>query len=973
MTANAERRRLLIELLGPISATYDGAVLDLGPAFQRTILAILALRSNTVVSREELIDAVWGDRPPRTVEGSIYTYISKLRRALEPSLNRSHEARLLLSNRHGYCLQLDDDAIDVRVFETAIAEGRARFSRGELPKALDAWQSALDMSHGQPLGDAVGPFAEAARLRLGELRLDVLEQRSEALLALGRNADILAELPSLIGERPMRERPYELLMLALYRSGRQADALQTYQRARTLLIDELGIEPGASLRALHERILADDPDLRSLDAEPSGMNSAPSPQAIAPGQLPHDVSGFTGREAEQKRLVDLCRHGTWGAFGSAVVISAIDGTAGVGKTALAVHVAHGLRNAFPDGQLFLNLRGFDPRQPPTSVSDALSHLLYGLGVKPDEMPADQNEQAALYRTLLSGKRVLVLLDNAVSAEQVRPLLPGSAGCVAIVTSRNRLSGLVARDGAARIALDLLSPGEALELLRRTVGNEAVDAEPGPAAELVERCGLLPLAVRIVAERIATGDYRGIADMCQALQAEHDRLDTLSVPDDEFSAVRQVFSVSYQSLKPELARTFRLLGLHRGAEFSLPAAAALLGVDADTARRSLDSLARQHLVVQTAPGRYRFHDLLRVYAAECARQDETSAEQAASERRVLEWYFASVLAEWKVVAVGQRPPDSRPFEHSCPPMSFENYGEALAWATREHETIAAAVKQALDAGENELSWKLATALGPFYQLTKRPETWRQTLEVGLVATRNAGDRDGEARTLNQLGIAHNDGGHYEEGAECLSDALQIRRAIADLSGAAITASNLGLTLSLLGRAAESVTLHREAVDLAQKSGDSYAQGAAALNLAFALRALGEFDEAIVHNQEAVAAFEPDKANYAMGHALAELGETFRQAGKPGTAVGHLERALEFRQAGRDRWGIAVCLRMLGHARADLGQTPAARELLTQALSILDEMDTTSAAQAERIKVNAVLDELPAHETGSAESSAQAQPE
>jgi NB-ARC domain-containing protein len=463
-----------------------------------------------------------------------------------------------------------------------------------------------------------------------------------------------------------------------------------------------------------------------------------------PAQLPHDAAGFTGRELELAALDSFAL----GEGSTAVVITAIDGAAGIGKTALAIHFGHRVAAAFPDGQLYVNLRGFDPDQPPLSPRDVLLRFLRALGADPSQMPTDLDELASVYRSLISGGRVLVVLDNAATAQQIRPLLPGTAGCLAMVTSRNRLSGLVARDGAHRLTLDVLLPAEAVVLLARTIGSDRIAAEPAAAETLARLCGWLPLALRITADRAAAHRHLKLTDLVDELTLEHNRLDVLSA-DEEATQIRAVISWSYRALPPEPARAFRLLSLHAGQDISAPAAAVLIGATIPETRQLLATLTEGHLLEETGRGRYQFHDLVRVYASECAQISEPEPERTAAIRRLLAWYLHTADAFSRTFIPDVRHVPLDPPEPACGPLVFTTHRQAVDWAQAEFSNLGPVAQQATAIGDDATAWKLVITLLPLFDLYRRVADLLPTLHLALAATQRLGDRDAEAWILNCL--------------------------------------------------------------------------------------------------------------------------------------------------------------------------------------------------------------------------------
>ncbi|WP_067140004.1 AfsR/SARP family transcriptional regulator [Microtetraspora malaysiensis] len=607
-------------VLGPLAVRSDGEAMRLTAAKQQTLLAALLCHANAPVSLERLMEALW-EEPPASATANLRLYVHRLRRTLQaPQRITSHGSGYLLAVRPG---ELDAD----RFGELAAEAGRARES-GDLNRAGELLTEALALWRGKAYGDiAQTPLIRETAARLEEERLRAVEERADIDLALGRHAEVVPELTLLVDEHPYREVPRHHLMLALYRSGRQSEALEVFRRTRALLIEELGIEPGPELRLLHEAMLRGEVDLW-----PSPRPSSPP----VPRELPVGTYGFTGR-ADAIEALDEALAGDHGGTGGPVALTVIAGPAGVGKTALGVHWAQRIMHRFPNGQLYLNLRGYsaEPRLRPL---EALTALLRALGTPPQRMPSDTAQAAALYRSLMAGRRMLVLLDNAASAEQVRPLLPGTLGCLVVVTSRNRLSGLIVREGARRITLDVLTPAEARELFVSFLGERRVTAEPEAVAEVAELCGRLPLALRIAATHLADRPLRRIADYAAEL-AEGNRLAALEISGDSGTAVRAALDESYETLAPEERRMFRLLGIAPGTDFTMETAAAASDRSTEQTVRLLDRLAAAHLLDERVAGRFAFKDLVRLYAQAQARAEDSDDERGEAVRRVYRWYLS----------------------------------------------------------------------------------------------------------------------------------------------------------------------------------------------------------------------------------------------------------------------------------------------------------------------------------------------
>ncbi|MFD9960255.1 BTAD domain-containing putative transcriptional regulator [Amycolatopsis sp. NPDC058986] len=721
--------RLRFHLLGPVSARAGDEPLNVGSPQQHAVLAMLLLREGRAVSMAELVDGLWGDEPPRTGHRTVLTYISRLRTVLEPGRCAGESGDVLPSVPGGYALRAGDIEVDSVLFEREAADrsGGVRAVHDRLAGALARWR-------GGALAGVPGPWAQRERDRLEEMRTTVREALLGYALELGRHAQSVPELRAMVAEFPLRERLSELLMLALYRCGRQAEALAVHRAARQALRTELGVEPSAALAELQRRILAADPELltSTVDTEVGGgMATLSAVPLVRPllQQLPADIADFTGRAATVGAIRGVLAEGSAGE-GHAVTMCTISGTAGVGKTTVAIHVAHALGGAFPDGRLHVDLRtGSTPAEPASVLVD----LLTALGTPADRIPLGLAGRAALYRSLLADRRVLLVLDNARDAEQIRPLLPGTAGCAVLVTSRARDLAL---PGARCFDLGLPPESEALALLAAIVGAERVDAEPVAARSLVAACGRLPLAVRIAASRLAGRPGRSIASLDQRLRDERARLDELRVGD---LAVEPAFRLAYEALSPDAARAFRLLALSDAPDVPLPVAAALLDTDERTAETLAETLVDAAMLESHAPGRYRFHDLLRLYARHRAEQTESLAEREAALVRVAEMLIATVLRASRTVVPGE-PPRAwlRPVRHAG--VAFAGTAEVRAWFGAEHALLTATMEQLLPCGTEAL--RTAVELlgvvgvsGHFMGLT-------HYLEISRIA----GDAAERARTL-----------------------------------------------------------------------------------------------------------------------------------------------------------------------------------------------------------------------------------
>ncbi len=950
----AEAHPVAVQLLGPVRVWRDGAEVELGPARQRAVLAALAA-AGRVVSVSELVDGVWGpDAPPSAVQ-NLHTYVAGLRRVLEPARIRRSPGQLLVSVGSGYALRLAAEQVDAALLADRFRRAR-ELAAGTPAEAVGVLDAALALGSGPPLDGMSGPFADAERARLVELRSAAAQLRFELLLRLGRHAEAVGELSAAVGREPLRERLRELLMLALYRAGRRAEALAQFTEARRFLVAELGIEPGPELRRLHSRILTTDPALTGPAREvPTPVGTGPDekpPGTAVPELLPHGVTGFVGRRAELARLGELVPAAVAAA---PVVISAVEGAAGVGKTALAVRFAHQVAGRFPDGQLYLDLRGFDPRQPPLPAGEALGALLLGLGLAAAALPAGAAARSALFRGAVAGKRMLVLLDNARSSEQVRPLLPGAGGCLVLITSRNSLGGLVARDGAYRLTLDVLPPDEAHELIGRVAGEHRAAAEPAAVAALARLCGYLPLALRIAAERAAANPHTTLAALVTALDAERDRLDLLATADgDQTTAVRAVFSWSYQALPAAAARLFRLLGLHPGPAFSDLAAAAIAGLTPAATRPLLDTLTAAHLLQPAAPGRHRFHDLLRVYAADRAAADEPAPDRAAATTRILTWYLHTAAAAARVLHPGRRLVEVGPLDPAVPSIpAVADQQRALSWYQAEYVNLVAAVHHAAKVGEDTAAWKLAVILASYMDLRKHWTDWIETHETALSAARRLGHRGGESTLLNGLGVAYVQLERYPEALAVYQQAAAVRREEGDRWGESTVLGNIGDVYYWLGRYDEACAHFELALRGCRETGNREAEAGALSNLGEAYREMGRYADALEHSAAALAIFEAIGDAFGEGIAQASLGQTCQRMGRSVDALHHFERALTAGRRIGDRFGEAECLESIGAVLHEMGETASARRSRQQALAIVDQL---SGPRADDIRARLAEDEV-----------------
>jgi tetratricopeptide (TPR) repeat protein/transcriptional regulator with XRE-family HTH domain len=686
-----------------------------------------------------------------------------------------------------------------------------------------------------------------------------------------------------------------------------------------------------SLRRLADALGLTEPERVALITSTSGSGGvASAPVAVGVGcRLPMDVAGFTGR-ADRLAQLDGLLGGDLGTPPT-VVISAIGGTAGVGKTALAVHWAHRVAERFPDGQLFVNLRGYAPT-PPLRPIDALAQFLHAVGVAAEQVPVEVEEAAGLYRSLLADKRMLVVLDNAASAEQVRPLLPASPGCLVLVTSRDRLGGLVASHGARRLTVDTLTAAEAEALLAHILGQR-VAAEPQAAAELARLCAYLPLALRIAAANLSDQPDRPIADYLGELQ-EGNRLAALAVGGDEQGAVRAAFDLSYTALDPEAQRLFRLLGLVPGPDVTATAASALGGISPEQAGRLLHRLAGAHLLGQHTPGRYTFHDLLRLYARQRSQDEDGEQEQQAAMQRLLGWYLHTADAAARLLYPEKLRLPLPPTDPKAPVPAavFDAHAQALAWLDAERANLLAAVQHAARHGPRTAGWLLADALRGYFVMRMHTVDWLAVAHAGLAAAQAEADLPGQAAAQLSFANAYALQSQYQQAVEHYTRALTLSRQTQWLDGQAAALGNLGLAYQELGQLQQAADHLTEALTLSRQSSRLVGQAASLGNLGLMYQELGRLEEAADHHRQALALNRESGSRPAEANDLANLGQTYHALGRLDDALDHLTRALAIHREVGDRDTEADTLRLLADVHRDAGRHSQALELAHDALAL-----------------------------------------
>ncbi|MEV7357483.1 BTAD domain-containing putative transcriptional regulator [Kitasatospora sp. NPDC091276] len=912
---------LRFQVLGPVQAWLDGKPLSLGSPQQQAVLTTLLLHSGRPVTTQDLVDALWGERPPTQAVAALRTYVSRLRSVIEPRREVRRPAELLVSVADGYALRIPGGALDLTVFERLSAEAAAARTAGDKHEAHRLLVQALDLFSGRPLTGIPGPYAETQRLRLAERQVAAAEELCAAALDVGLHAEIVGELNGLTAEHPLRERLRELLMLALYRCGRQAEALGVYTDTRKLLIEELGVEPGAGLSAMHNRILAADPAL-TLPAAPAHSIREDGPATPpAPAQLPADVSDFSGRS----ELVDDLSAILMDATGQAVVVTSLAGIGGVGKTTLAVHVAHRVRTEFPDGQLYVDLRGAgaSPADPVVVLGD----FLHALGVT--ENPDSLEQRAALYRSLLANRRMLILLDNARDADQIRTLIPGVSGCAVLATSRSRLAGI---PGAQLFDVEELTPDEALALFSAIVGEERVAAEPEAAMKVVTSCGFLPLAVRIAAARLASRPRWSVSDLARRLADQRRRLDELQLGN---LAVETTIGLGYGQLSTDEARAFRLLALIDSPDIPLPAAAALLGVDEYTAEDLAEALVEANMLECFTPGRYRYHDLLRLYAQRKNERIGDTGEQEQAVLRLLDLLIPTVRNAAQVIEPDDPLPELlTPLTSSG--LDLPTSGTAQDWLRTEGALLLSAVEAS--AGSPGAPQRAAVdLLNNLFSIDPDPTRSPRMLRALEVIGHDAELR----RDPSELALAYFALGTLQSRTSDFQGAEQsLRRSLGhqapDDSTVLLlgTANTLGVILSLSNRPAEALPLLEQARATSQAVGAPVAEARIVSNMARVQNRLGMTETAIKSARDGVTAARTSKNGPLLAQTLYQLGVVL----PGGEAVPHLREAQRLYQSQQNPLWEGYTLARLASALLVAEQHADAASAAGESLAIAQELDS-----------------------------------
>jgi DNA-binding SARP family transcriptional activator len=913
-------------LLGPLVVRHGGTAVSVTRGNQRAVLATLLLNANQVVSLDEIAEILWAAGPPQSAVLTIRNYVRRLRQAL------GNPGRARIGTQPaGYLISVEAGELDLSRFEALLGSARTAARDGSWDTAAARASAALSLWRGEPLADVESDALALREVpRLAEMRLQALEARIDADLHLGRHAEVTAELQHVADAHPLREQLHAQLMLALYRCGQQGGALAAYQRARQILVEELGTEPGAQLQELHRQILAADPAL-ATPQPPLTLTRGRAP--TVPRQLP-GTAHFTGREADLAALTEMLGQVGRETPGT-VVISAVSGMAGVGKTALAVHWAHQAADRFPDGQLYVDLRGFDPSGASAAPAEVIRGFLEALGVPASQIPPSLEGQAGLYRSLLAGRQILIVLDNARDEQQVRPLLPASPGCLVIVTSRNQLVGLAATRGAHLLTLDVLTDSEARQMLTARLGGERAAAEPEAVGDIAVLCARLPLALAVAAARAATRPQLCLSTLAAELRDLRGRLDALDAGDPAAN-VRTVFSWSYQQLDPATARMFRLLGLHPGPDISSPAAASLAGTGEPEARSLLAKLARAHLITEHVPGRYTFHDLLRAYATEQAHTTDDEQTRRDATGRMLDHYLHSgdAAAQWLQPYVTPRslPPPGPGVQ----PEPVTGPDQAATWLAAERPVLLAAAGLAAHTGFGAHAWQLPWALSRFLARQARWSELAAAHTTALQAATRLADQAGQACAYRGLGLARERLGAPSDGLALLRRALALHHDLDDPFGRALIHVNMAMALEARQEQARALGHARCALGLFRRAGQRAGQAIALNSVGWFHILLGDCHRGLAYCQQALTIWDElgDRSGYAtwdsVGYAQCQLGHY-------DYAISSYQRALALTRRVHAPEAQAKVLAHLGDAHHAAGDPQQARNAWHQALTILVDLN------------------------------------
>nr|WP_296073459.1 BTAD domain-containing putative transcriptional regulator [uncultured Actinoplanes sp.] len=920
-------------VLGPVRAWSGDRELNLGPRQQRQILGLLLTRVGRDVPVHQFIEMLWGHSAPASAVNSVHRFISALRRTLEPGLPARSGGRWLLRRDSAYRLVAPLRAIDLMEFRRLVDEARQAENFGFRDVAIARYAEALAQSHGRCADDGSQEVRRySAFVSIDEEYAAAARDAARAAVAFGQIGALLPAVRRAAEMKPLDEALQARLMLLLAADGRQADAFALFQSVRDALDRELGVDPGPELRAAYDEVLH--------PRQKVTVAAGPAPVApMVPAQLPRDLPLFTGRRAELDRLTGLVTDDT-------MPVIAIDGMPGVGKSVFAVHWAHDVAGRFPDGQIYLDLRGPTPGAPPMSADEALASLLSTLGVNGAAIPPGLGAKAALYRSHIAGRRVLVLLDNADSVEQVRPLLPGAAECLVVITSRIRLTALSASNGAELLTLGLPGEDDARTLLTRrltaTTGRQSWAADRAALDSIVASCGRLPLALTAVSAEVAVYPTPNVAEVAAGLRRRGCGPDAFGT--DGAAMLRHSFACAYQSLSPAGARLFRLLSIHPGPDFSAAAAAAIAGRAPEDARPLLIELTRSHLLTASPGGRLRWHPLLRAFARELCEATDERPERCAAAVRLLQQYRHTAYAAHLLLRplLEPIPPGEVPDGVTVEPIG--SYRAAIAWFEAEQEALRRIVEWAADVEAGPATWQLATTLLPFFQRTGLVREWLATMSSALNAVEVSGDQRGQAHLLRCLAGACHFLGDHGRARDHLRRSLQLFAALGLTTEQAYVHNNMGVVLAAIGSHEEAENEFDRARLLYQQAGHRKGVASAIEGVAACQASAGRLRSAVDHYERAMAGYLRLGDQNGVGGCLLGLGDLWLKAGNANLALDYLYRAVDAYREVRNRADEAHALIALGDALAAVDRTQDAYPAWRGALEILEKLRLPAATAA-----------------------------
>ncbi|HEX6339607.1 AfsR/SARP family transcriptional regulator [Umezawaea sp.] len=920
-------------MLGPLRAWLDGVEVELGPPQQRSVLALLLAHGGQPVSVASLVDALWGEEHPGSAVNLLHRYVGSLRRALEPELGHRETGRWLIRGAGGYRFTTDAATLDLLRFRDLMARARAERDAGDERQAVHTFAEALALWDGPVAANTPAPVrSHAVFTALEREHVAAVNEATDLALRCGLPKPVLVPLQRVTSQHPFDEPSHSRLILALAAAGYRADALEVHTTIRARLAEELGIDPGPELRAAHEAVLREDvePPRPEVQHEVAPLADAPVPApSVMPAQLPRDLTVFAGRKDELEHL--LAEHDD---PHGATAVTLIRGMAGVGKTTLAVRYVHRIAHLYPDGQLYLNLRGFDQTGDAVQPEDAVRRFLDELGVPSARVPVGFDAQVSLYRSVLAERRVLVVLDNARDAEQVRPLLPGAPGCHVVVTSRNQLLSLVAVEGARPLLLTPLSKAESREFLARRLGSRSVGSDPAAVSEIIELCAGLPLALAMVAARAALQPLHPLSAVAAALRETSDSLDSFSDADSIIDA-RAAFTWSYQALSPAAADVFRLLSLHPCPEIPTRAAASLMGLPVAKAVPLLDELERGHLVTQHAPRRYTMHDLVRVYATELSTATDPAEDRRAARVRVLDHYLHSAFTAAALIDPHRPRIALRPMSEGSVVEVIDDRTAAQAWTTAASSTLFAAIEMAAEHHLDDHTWRLGWTFDPYLD---RNGHWHQKVvaqEAALAATERTGEAQGSAYVHRSLGFAHKHLGNLVRAASHFRSALELYVELGDLRGEGRTHQNIADLCTRQNMYQQALEHEVRSHEIARILGDQLMEADCLNNVGCAHSDLGDHEQAIVLCELALLRSR-ELGNRPLEAASQDsLGRIHHRAGRYPTAVECYKHALETHRDLQDVYNEAVTLRNLSASHLAMGDARSAEDCARLAATVLGQ--------------------------------------